>query len=138
VTIATPRTVPAAPATVPPVPALALDIAFGERDAARCAVCNRHLPAVEHPKFELENAETGQPLCDVCANRNHHGLRLATALLNAVVEAYAAGDKKAADEAIRGLESGIGMLRDAAPAVPYQRPVRQQPTRRQSRRERRK
>jgi len=119
----------AAPAPMEPARPLALDLVLGERGPTRCATCTRHLPALEHPTFELEDARTGQPLCDVCANRQHRPLRLVTAMLNAVTEAYAAGDKKAADEAIRGIGSGIELLQETATPVPYRRPVRHQPNR---------
>jgi hypothetical protein len=133
-----PRPVPAGQATVSPVHELALDLVYGERDATRCSVCNRLMPALEHPKFELEDADTGLPLCDVDASRQNKPVRLAMALLNAIVEAYAAGDKKRADEGVHAIESGFSLLAEAAPKVPYQRAVRHQPVRRKPRSSRRK
>lgn len=122
----------------PKTPA-ALDLALGDRPETRCGGCNRHLPAIEpgQQRFELEDADTGRPLCDVCANRRHHPLRLAVALLNAMVEAYAAGDKKSATEAVEAITNGFSMLQAEAPRVAYRRPVRQQP-RRAARRGRRR
>lgn len=117
--------------------AVSLDLVLGERDATRCSVCSRPMPALEHPKFELEDAETGLPLCDVDANRQHKPLRLAMALLNAIVEAHATGDKQAADEGVRGIESGFSLLAETAPKVPYRRPQRAQPVRHQRRGRRR-
>lgn len=112
-------------------PAVALDLCLGDRPEARCGGCNRHLPAIEpgRQRFELEDANTGDVYCDVCANRRHHPLRLAVALLNAMVEAYAAGDKKAANEAVEAITNGFQMLQDEAPTMPYRRPVRHQPVR---------
>lgn len=109
--------------------AVSLDLALGERDATRCSVCSRPMPALEHPKFELEDADTGLPLCDVDANRQHKGLRLAMALMNAVLDAYRTGDKQAAEDTIRGVVSGIELLEETAPTVRYQRPARHQPRR---------
>lgn len=108
-----------------------LDLCLGDRDATRCGGCNRHLPAIEPgtQRFELEDADTGDVYCDVCANRRHHPLRLAVALLNAMVEAYAAGDRKSATEAVEAITNGFQMLQDEAPRVAYRRPIRQQPSR---------
>lgn len=111
--------------TAPP----ALDLTLGERDATTCATCNRHLPPLPQPRFELETADTAQPLCDVCANRQHHGLRLAVALLNAILDAHTTGNKQQAQETLRAVVSGIEMLEETAAPVPYRRPVRRQPTR---------
>ena len=58
-------------------------------------------------------------------------------MLNTLIESYGHGDKQAADDAVNALLNGIEMLRDAAPRVPYQRPVRNQPTRRKNHRSRR-
>lgn len=120
-----------------PTPALALDLVYGERDAQPCGVCSRQLPAIEKPRFELEDADTGRVLCEVCANRTHHGLRLAAALMNAIADAYHAGDKRAAEETLAAVVSGIELLEETAPKQPYRRPVRHQPVR-QTRRGRRR
>lgn len=110
---------------------VALDLCLGDRPATRCGGCNRHLDAIEPgtQRFELEDANTGDVYCDVCSNRRHHPLRLAVALLNSVVEAYNAGERQQAADAIGAVINGAEMLREAAPRTPYVRPVRQQPRR---------
>jgi hypothetical protein len=136
-----PRPVPPAPATVPPAPASRrpLDLCLGERDAARCGGCARELaPIADRQKFELVDADTDEPLCDVCASRQNRPLRLAVALLNAMIEAYAAGDKKAASEAVEAVANGFSMLQAEAPRVVWRPQVRHQPTRHKPRRNRKK
>lgn len=108
---------------------VSLDLTLGERDATTCATCSRHLPPLPQPRFELETADTAQPLCDLCANRQHHGLRLAVALLNAILDAHTAGNKQQAQETLRAVVSGVEMLEETATPVPYRRPVRRQPNR---------
>lgn len=122
-------------------PAMALDLTLGERPEARCGVCGRLLPAIETPKFELEDAETGAPICDLDANRQHKGLRLAVALLNTALDDRAAGQWQRGQEALWAVFNGLELLGETAqqpaqqPARP--RPVRNQPVRR-ARRGRRK
>lgn len=112
-------------ATAAPV---SLDLVLGERGATRCGLCDKHLPATA-TRFELEDTRTGQPLCDLCANRQHHGLRLAVALLNAVLDAHAAGNRQQAEETLRGIVNGVEMIEETATPVPYRRPARHQPVR---------
>lgn len=107
-----------------------LDIVYGPRDAdMRCSSCGRLIPATDgKPVFDLATAEGGD-LCLVCADKQHHGLRLVCAVMGYVVEAYGNGNRIAAEETIRGFQSAIELLDEAAPKVPYRRPVRQQPVR---------
>jgi len=104
----------------PSAPPLALDIAFGTRDATTCATCQRPMPAVDEPRFELETIG-GRVLCALCSEKSGaRGLRLATALLNSSLDDRAAGQHQAADDSLRAVLTGLEMLdaENGRPAPP--------------------
>lgn len=108
---------------------LVLDLALGTRDATDCGTCGKTLPALAAARFELENADTSQPLCMVCADKTHRGLRLACLLLNTCLDLEDAGDKQAAREALQAVVNGMEMILEDAPRPRYTRPIRRQPNR---------
>src|SRR5581483_2580741 len=114
--------------TAPHAPAaIALDLVLGERPPAACAVCGKHLPALTEPRFELEDADAGQPLCMLCTDRTHRGLRCAILLLNQCLELQAAGQTQQAREALAAVVDGMERALEDAPEPRYQRPIRRQP-----------
>jgi hypothetical protein len=108
---------------------VSLDLVLGEREPAPCVRCSKPLPALDAPRFELEDTDGGV-LCLLCADKTHHGLRLVVAVLNSVLDQKAAGNHQAADETLRAITSGLELILEAAPKPRYTRPVRHQPNRR--------
>jgi hypothetical protein len=112
-----------------PPPRLALDLVLGDRpEAVTCSNCSRHVAGLEQPRFELETPD-GDVLCLICADKSHHGVRLAVAVLNAALDARQAGDHKAALETIAAVVNGLELLDEQTPRPAYQRPARRQPVR---------
>jgi hypothetical protein len=123
-TVETPTRGHAAPAAVPALTAVALDIAYGDRDADRCGNCGRHLPALPIARLELELPD-GTVLCANCGEKAHRGLRLVLAVFNHVLEAEAAGDTKAATETLQGIVSAFELTADRTLIPPTPSPNRQ-------------
>jgi hypothetical protein len=108
----------------------ALDLVLGERAPTTCHTCGKTLPALTAARFELEHADTGRPLCTICADKIHRGLRVAVLLLNQCLELQAAGQTQQAREALQAVVGGMEMILEDAPKPRYTRPIRHQPTRR--------
>jgi hypothetical protein len=93
------------------LPALALDLVYGERDAAPCAVCRTVLPAVTAPLYELET-EQGEPLCRPSALRVRPALASAVAFLTRLARALA-DDPAQGREALEAVLSGVELFYEA-------------------------
>lgn len=119
--------------TATPAPAaLALDLVLGQRGATDCGRCGKHLPALDTPRFEVEDA--AGVLCMVCCDKTHRGLRIAALLLNVSLDLEDAGDKQASREALQAVVNGVEMILEDAPRPRYVRPVRRQPAGRRRKR----
>lgn len=118
-----------APPATPP-----LDLTLGQRGPATCHTCGKTLPALTVARFELEHADTGRPLCPICADKTHRGLRVAVLLLNQCLELQADGHTQQAREALQAVVGGMEMILEDAPKPRYTRPIRHQPVRHTRRR----